>query len=273
MMLWGSAIDASKAVKFELPAAEVDDHELEPHPTATAEDDKTKQHPKPTDFLDTDHAALPGETTKPAFPNAKPVPTGPSNGESTEMPNAPDEGTFTHMYDLLSSQTWLFAAFGLVALFGIGAGVYFWRRRRQRLQKRSAYAALSGGDEIGMTDRDSAGRSLLGRPGRRAGGTRELYDAFGVLSDEEEDDHDDHPRRRHGDDDEDTLQGAGGYDIDSRGVQYHAEFLDDDGPPTAGTPAGPYRDNPEPTSVRRGDSPGGSGDESWQDASEGVPKP
>ena len=40
--------------------------------------------------------------------------------------------------------------------------------------------------------------------------------------------------------------------------------MDDDGPPTAGTPTGPYRDVPELALPGR-ESPDGS----WQDASEG----
>ena len=250
MNLWGECSDPQKAKKFELDVGDDDDN-LPPS--------KTKVHPKPTDNLPSDAGAAPGETTGVAFPTTtgedKP---NASAIESTGMPDAPDEGTFNHIYDLLSDSTWLVGAVGVVVLFGVGAGIFFWLRRR-RLQKRSAYSALPGGDDVRMRsmDRDSSARAgLLGGGG--GGNTRELYDAFGVLSDEEG--HDD-------EDEESALRGAGGgYDAHpGRGIGYHEGFLDDD---TAGTPTRPYRDEPELAPPGR-ESPG-SGDGSWQDASEGV---
>ena len=255
MNLWGECYDPNKAKKFELEVDDEAQHELPPSAT-----EKTKVHPKPTNNLPSDHGAAPGETTKPAFPATTEDDSLNSAAESTGMPDAPDEGTFNHIYDLLSDSTWLVGAVGVVVLFGLGAGIFFWLRRR-RLQKRNAYSALSGGDEVRMRsmDRDSSARAgLLGS--RRSGNTRELYDAFGVLSDEEDQD---------GDSEENALRGAGGYDAHPRtGLGYHEGFLDDDGPPTAGTPTAPYRDEPELAPPGR-DSPG-SGDGSWQDASEGV---
>jgi kexin len=260
MNLWGECIDPNKANKFELDGTDADQHTLPPSAT-----DKTKVHPKPTNNLPSDHAMIEGETTKAAFPTttAKDDSSKPSTSATTNigMPDAPYEGTFDHIYDLLSNSTWLVGAFGVVILFGLGAGTFLWLRR-QRLQKRSAYSALSGGDDVRMRsmDRDSSARAGL-FSGGRGGNTRELYDAFGVLSDEEG--HDD-------DDEESALRGAGGgYDAHpGGGLGYHEGFLDDDGPPTAGTPARPYRDEPELAPPGR-ESPG-SGDGSWQDASESI---
>ena len=258
MNLWGESYDPNKAKKFELEVDDEGQHNLPPSAT-----DKTKVHPKPTDNLPPNHGVAPGETTKAAFPatTTDEDNTLSSIAENTGMPDAPDEGTFNHIYDLLSDSTWLVGAVGLVVLFGLGAGIFFWLRRRKQ-QKRNAYSALSDGDDMGMRpiDRDSSARAgLLGS--RRSGNTRELYDAFGVLSDEEDQDDDG---------EEGALRGAGGgYDAQpGRGLGYHEGFLDDDGPPTAGTPTGPYRDEPELAPPGR-DSPG-SGDGSWQDASEGV---
>jgi kexin len=260
MNLWGECYDPQKAKKFELDGTDADQQNLPPSAT-----EKTKVHPKPTNNLPSDHATAEGETTKAAFPTTTGedynLKTDTTTIESTGMPNALDEGTFNHIYDLLSNSTWLVGACGVVVLFGLGAGVFFWLRRR-RLQKRNAYSALSGGDDMRMRsiDRDSSARAgLLGGGG--SGNTRELYDAFGVLSDEE--DHDD-------DDEESALRGAGGgYDAHpERGLGYHEGFLDDDGPPAAGTSTRAYRDEPELAPLGR-DSPG-SGDGSWQDASEGV---
>jgi kexin len=249
MNLWGECYDPHKAKKYEL---EVDDDAQHTLPT-----EKTKVHPKPTLNLPSDHGAAPGETTKVTFPTT----TDEDSSLISGMPDAPDEGTFNHIYDLLSDSTWLVGAIGVVVLFTLGAGIFFWLRRR-RLQKRNAYSALSGGDDVRMRslDRDSSARAgLLG--GRGSGNTRELYDAFGVLSDEED---------QEDDEEESALRGAGGgYDAHPRrGLGYHEGFLDDDGPPTAGTPSGLYRDEPELVPPGR-DSPG-SGDGSWQDASEGV---
>lgn len=250
MNLWGECYDPQKAKKFEL---DVDDdkgqHTLPPSAT-----DKTKVHPKPTITPPSDNGAAQGETTKAAT-------TGDATAiGSTGMPDAPDEGTFNHIYDLLSDSTWLVGATGVVVLFGLGAGIFFFLRRR-RLQKRSAYSALSGGDDVRMRSMDRDSNARAGLLGRGSGNTRELYDAFGVLSDENDEDDDD---------EESALRGAGGgYDAHpGRGLGYHEGFLDDDGPPTAGTPTGPYRDEPELAPPGR-ESPG-SGDGSWQDASEGI---
>lgn len=256
MNLWGECYDPHKAKKFELEVDDDGQHKLPPSAT-----EQTKVHAKPTDNLPSDHGEAPGETTKPSFPTKTDEDNSSNSAENTGMPDAPDEGTFNHIYDLLSDSTWLVGAVGVVVLFGLGAGIFFWLRRR-RLQKRNAYSALSGGDDVRMRsmDRDSSARAgLLG--GKGSGNTRELYDAFGVLSDEEGQDDDE---------EENALRGAGGgYDAQpGRGLGYHEGFLDDDGPPTAGTPTGPYRDEPELAPPGR-ESPG-SGDGSWQDASEGV---
>lgn len=255
MDLWGECYDPQKAKKFELG---VDDESQDDLPPSSTE--KTKVHAKPTNNLPSDHGVAPGETTKAAFPTGEDFSMTPiaTAIESTGMPDALDEGTFNHIYDLLSDSTWLLGASGVVILFGLGAGTFFWLRRR-RLQKRSAYSALSGGDDMRMRsmDRDNSARAgLLGGGG--SGNTRELYDAFGVLSDEEDQDDDD---------EESALRGAGGrYDTHpGRGLGYHEGFLEDD---TADTPTRPYRDEPELAPPGR-ESPG-SGDGSWQDASEGV---
>jgi kexin len=142
------------------------------------------------------------------------------------------------MSSLVPSQKWFFGAIGAVVLFGVGAAVFFWRRR----VKHRAYAALSAGDELQMNS-----VSRQGRP--RA---KELYDAFGELSDDE-------------DADEETRL---------HGVGFHSGFLDDDEPSAAG-PALVYRDEPQAEHDASPDvrslSPGsgsGSGDGSWEHASQ-----
>jgi len=49
----------------------------------------------------------------------------------------------------VSNQKWFFIAFGAVVIFGISAGVFFWRRRVTQ-QRRAKYSALSG-DDVAMS--------------------------------------------------------------------------------------------------------------------------
>jgi kexin len=159
------------------------------------------------------------------------------------MTPTPDEGWFSDMSNLVSSQKWFFGAIGAVVLFGVGAGVFFWRRR----VKHRAYAALSAGDDLPMS---SVSRNRRPR-------ARELYDAFGEVSDDE-------------DADEESRLQAGGQT--SEGLGFHSEFLDDDDPsPVISAPV--YRDDPEKghnaSPDVRSSSPGsGSGDGSWEHASQ-----
>ncbi|KAH7322261.1 hypothetical protein B0J17DRAFT_723607 [Rhizoctonia solani] len=128
----------------------------------------------------------------------------------------------------------LFAALGAVVVFIIGAGVYVHRRRRQRRH----YAAL-GGDDVPMS---------------QVGGTRELYDAFGELSDGDGSDANEEMALRPRDRD---------------AVRYHDGFLDDEDDerdrdryvdvPEEQTPSG--------TGVRSPGEESGSG-ASWEHASQ-----
>jgi len=115
----------------------------------------------------------------------------------------------------------------------------------------------------------AAGSGAPGAGERSAGGTRELYDAFGVGSDEEDE----------GDVDEHTaLTGgagaAGRFGQVAGPLAYHDGFLDDNGMSTGRTAGAPYRDVPAPSVAVAGAAaaspprPGsdGSGDGSWQDA-------
>jgi kexin len=259
MTLWGSAIDPDDTEKYELPDDPNEGHNLPPHPSATEELDQTKQHPKPTHALTDDHhASKTGEATPTA----------------TSTPDAADEGIFSHMYDLLSNQLWLIGAFGVVAIFGTCAGLFFWHRKRKLRKAKAAYAPLPGGDNMPMRSLDrggpNAGNGMPGSGERSAGGTRELYDAFGVGSDEDEDE-----------DENTALTASGRYGQQPR-LDYHDGFLDDEGLSTSRTAQAPYRDEPEGTERQNAERsvsnspprPGsdGSGDGSWQDAaSESLP--
>ncbi|KAG8752313.1 pheromone processing endoprotease [Ceratobasidium sp. 423] len=237
MTLFGSVIDPSKVELWTIPddpqvpneapatttiTATATSTTAEPTST-TATQTGSKQHPKPTDHLPDDHDQAEGEAHKPVFGNKTTTAT-----PSVSVPV--DEGYFAHMSDLLKSQTWLFAALGAVVVFIIGAGVYVYRRRRQRRH----YAAL-GGDDVPMS---------------QVGGTRELYDAFGELSDGESADEEMALRPR-----------------DHDAVQYHDGFLDDEEDEQRER----YVDAPDEPAPRTGArSPGGESGSggSWEHASQ-----
>ncbi|KAJ6618790.1 peptidase S8/S53 domain-containing protein [Mycena sp. CBHHK59/15] len=196
MAFWGSAIDASKATLYDVPSDDADTvlppHETPPPTPTTSLATSTKTHSKPTAHLPGDHGTAPGENTNATFPGQEDtaVPGGLPSPSPSTTPTA-DEGWFADMSTLVSSQAWFFGAVGAVALFGLAAGVYFWRRRVLRLRLRD-YATLPAGDSVPM-----AGV----RNGRLGGGprTKELYDAFGEVSDDdEEEDADEQTRLRSG---------------------------------------------------------------------------
>ncbi|KAF4576326.1 peptidase S8 family protein [Pleurotus pulmonarius] len=254
MMFWGSAIDPDKTSKFEL---QPDDNLLPPSlnlnaPTVTVHPTSTKTHTKPTAHLPPDHGDAEGENSHPAFPGQADAANPSETAKPTSTPT-PDEGWFSDMSNLVSSQKWLFGAVGAVAVFGIATLIFFWRRRVAQ-RKLATYTSLPGGDNVAMSSlRDGA----TGAPR-----TRELYDAFGEVSDDEE--ADEHTQ----------LRGPG---RSTGGIGFHSGFLDDDDPSTAG-PTPKYRDEPDSGRTPREperrptenvpSSPSGSGDGSWEHASQ-----
>lgn len=247
MSLWGSVIDPAKAKEYIVPQIEhtlPPDHEAENPDSSTT----TKVHPKPTVIPPGDHDQAGGGTTEPASsqPTKTPEPatstlSTPSNSTGTTMVPTIDEGLTSQLSNLFGEKGWIFGAGAVVILFGVGVGIFFWRRAARR---RRDYTSLPG-DEVAMT-------SIRQGPGGR---TRELYDAFGEVSDDEDDV-----------DEQTELRGG----RNSRtGLGFHESFLDDDDSHSATTPhqsAAPYRDEPTDQSRRGGNSPGT--DESWEHASQ-----
>ncbi|KAI9065403.1 hypothetical protein FKP32DRAFT_1647634 [Trametes sanguinea] len=273
MTIWGSVLDAGKDIRlYQVPLV---DEVLPPGPspndeptdtTSTIISTSTKTIPRPTEHLPGDHGDAEGEKHKPAFSTPTPPaaePTGaaedvaePSSaGAIPTITATPDEGWFSDLSKLVENQMWFFVAIGAVALFGIGVSVFFWRRAVLR-KRRANYSTLPGGDDMAMSALDRGGSGS-----RAPRQTKELYDAFGEVSDDE-------------DADEETALRPHAL---SPGLEtgLHSGFLDDDDSPTAG--AGPkptrYRDEPESPvgeEKERADSPGsgtGSGS-SWEHASE-----
>lgn len=246
MSLWGSVIDPAGAKEYIVPQIEhtlPPDHDAEnPESSAT-----TKILPKPTDHLPGDHGQAEGEATKPAFSQLTKTPepatstTSITSASTGTMVPTVDEGLSSQLSNLFGERGWIFAAGAVVLLFGVGVGIFFWRRAAKRRQN---YTSLPG-DEVAMS---SIRRGPTGR-------TRELYDAFGEVSDDE--------------DEVDERTGLRG-DHDPRGgLEFHAGFLDDDDHQSAAAPyngAAPYRDDPADHSRRGRSSPGT--DESWEDASQ-----
>jgi kexin len=252
---WGSTVDASQAKSYELSLFDT----LLPQPpkshdSSSATGSSTKAHPKPTDFLPSDHGHAPGQSDGPAFP---------TNQEDVLQPSAsatptPDEGWFSDMGNLTNNKKWFFAAAGAVLLFGLGAAIFFWRRRRA--MRRAQYLAL-GGEEGGMA-----------MSGLRGGGaqSKTLYEAFAYQPDEDDDDEDA--------DEETRLAGGRPQDRSPGGLGFHEGFLEDDEPDTARSQR--YRDEPDEThagpssrSESESDSPAESSTEesgdgsSWEHAS------
>ena len=186
----------------------------------------------PTESDDDDHDVIsasptfvsvyPGDTATsdlPAQPtdhqhrpiNAKPsdieaIPTDVADvPESSEIPDEPEDGSqkdehfLPHYFPTFGvnkrTQIWIYGAFGIIVLFCVGLGSYFFivRRRRRRNQRDDyEFEALDN-------DADLDGATSGRRPRRRAG---ELYDAFAGESDEEqllsdeEDEEDDEEEKR-----------------------------------------------------------------------------
>ncbi|KAI0373034.1 hypothetical protein BV20DRAFT_1034273 [Pilatotrama ljubarskyi] len=269
MTVWGSVMNAGKDIPvYQVPL--VDDI-LPPIPlanndTATSTIDipastSSKTIPRPTEHLPGDHGDAEGEKHKPAF-SSTPTAEQTSPAEDVAEPSAtdiptisatPDEGWFSDLSKLVENQMWFYLAIGAVVLFGIGVGVFFWRRAVLR-KRRANYSSLAGGDDMAMSSLDRGGSAP-----RATRQTKELYDAFGEVSDDE-------------DADEETALRP--HTI-SPGLEtgLHSGFLDDDDPPTAGGEPKQtrYRDEPEsPVEKERAESPGsGSGSgSSWEHASE-----
>lgn len=242
MSFWGSAIDASKAIHYSKrppPKEDLPDPIFETDPNATITvtttsttstttivASTTKSYVKPTEHLPEDHTDAEGESHNPAFPDTgnNQATTTSSSSTSSAGPSitfAPDEGIFAGMTDLLSNSYWLYGILGFIVLLGVGAGAFFWRRRRRQ---RAEYSTVAGDDMVMQ--------SMLPHSSdkQRRGGTKELYDAFGEVSDEEEEYADE----------EMALRGRN----EPVGVRYHDGFLEDDD--DNNSPVTRYRDDPTP---------------------------
>lgn len=279
-MLWGSTIDPLKAKTYVLPIV---DKLLPPMPHIDHDASATtNSHPKPTAHLPGDHGTAEGENSKPAFPagngttnGGKPgtmtnttsgvktngtseaitngtTPGSPMASPSPELTPTADEGWFSDMGSLVSSQKWFFGAIALVFVFGVGAAIFFWRRRLAARRRANYFSVAS--EDLPMSNVDRRNRGEGGGPR-----TKDLYDAFGEVSDDE--DADEETSLRPGRPNERSTGG---------GLGFHEGFLDDD-PATGGSSVPKYRDEPEGSRHLGGhDSPDAppASDGSWEHASD-----
>ena len=229
MVLWGSAIDASKAKKFWPPV--VDDvlppSDVPPRPVLNDPDlTVTTVYSKPTDHLPADHGSAispPGD-------------------------DSPSDAWYSHMATLVSAQKWFFAGLGFASIFLVAALVYFWRRRMSR-KRLAEYTSLAANDihmdPVGQTRIPNNGRprTAAAAGATAAAATREYDD--NVFEEESN---------------ETLVARSEAIVVPSAavGLGFHSGFLDDDEPSAALSPK--YRD--EPDSARTVRTPRSGRDES-----------
>lgn len=215
MSLWGSSIDASIAVPWELP----EDVVAVPVPvstitviessTSTSTTAATKSLVKPTAHLPEDHGDKEGEahlpfgeypTTTTATPTAAPLSTSIiSSAHATtthyadRIPSdvlSEEAGYLAGMTSSLSHKTWLFVAGGTIIVF-IGAVTYWLTKRRKGVVDRG------GGYDFAPTDEDDVPMSALERErsGQNRARTLDLYDAFALEGDDDSDEEDEKRER------------------------------------------------------------------------------
>ena len=225
MVLWGSAIDASKAKKFWPPV--VDDvlppSDVPPRPVLNDPDlTVTTVYSKSTDHLPADHGSA-------IFPPGD---------------DSPSDAWYSHMATLVSAQKWFFAGLGFASIFLVAALVYFWRRRMSR-KRLAEYTSLAANDfhmdPVGQTRVPNNGRPRTAAAA--AGATREYDDDVFEESNET------------------LVAHSEAVVVPSAtvGLGFHSGFLDDDEPSAALSPK--YRDEPDSAHTVR--TPRSGRDESY----------
>ncbi|KAK8122327.1 subtilase [Apiospora sp. TS-2023a] len=186
LKLWGESIDPAKAKLLPMPTEEEDaNHDAETTTQAAttttlpADPQGTNSVIHPTD-LPSDH---PNRPTKPAMA----TPTGTSGAAaattsaSTWLPSfLPTFGAAPH------TLAWIYGAMGLIVLFMVGLGIWWYvmRRRRLRNSPRDAYEFELLNEEEG--ERLAGGGAAGEKNGQRRTRGGELYDAFAGGSDDED---------------------------------------------------------------------------------------
>lgn len=116
-----------------------------------------------------------------------PAESGSSNAAGDENDNNDDSGFLPSPFPTFgatkSTQRWIYGGVGLVAVFTLALGGYFYGVRRRRIRNaRDEYAFEMVGDDDDVDAPGADGGAVRRKRGRRAG---ELYDAFAGESDED----------------------------------------------------------------------------------------
>lgn len=191
MKLWGEAIDAEKATKLPMPSDDDDKdhakvvtttkiaattsmtHSAVSHPTEAAD------HPdRPTKAKSSSVVAVE------ASPTASAAPSGTQDAQ--QSPSNANWVSWLPSFGVSEkAQAWIYGALGLIVVFCVGLGAWFFvQRRRNASNTRENY-------EFELINEEEAEGLNAGEKGAAAGKRRtrggELYDAFAGGSDDDED--------------------------------------------------------------------------------------
>lgn len=146
-----------------------------------------KKPVKPTAHLPDDHDVAPGHSTLALDPavNNKAQPT---EAAAANSPTATSASYFGSLSSIVYNNTWFFAAGGGALLLGGSLlGYFLWRRMRNRRgtgDRAYEFEPLRGEEGGEMMPMGEHHASMNGGPGEERR-TRDLYDAFGVDSEDE----------------------------------------------------------------------------------------
>lgn len=194
LKLWGESIDASKAKQLPMPTEDDDnDHDL---PSTTTRPAATVSLPPKPD------ASKPGATSVPTDQPQRPTKPAKPSGAATVSASSSASGVAAAAATATAGSwlpsflptfgasphtlAWIYGAMGLIVLFVVGLGTWWWimRRRQLRNSPRDGYEFELLNEEEGER---LAGGGAAEKGQKRRGG--ELYDAFaGGSEDEDEDD-------------------------------------------------------------------------------------
>ncbi|KAI5922107.1 pheromone processing endoprotease KexB [Camillea tinctor] len=212
LKLWGESIDASKATLLPMPEeTDDDDHDHDATSTATPAVSTTSL-PPPADATNSGVTSLPTDhPDRPVKPSNTAVGSGPTGTSEAEAAETTGTGSswlpsFLPTFGVSSStQAWIYGSLVLIVIFcaGLGAWLWFVRRKRLRNNPRDAY------DFQPLNEEEMEGLNPGEKGQRRRGG--ELYDAFAGGSEDEDDNDRDHRSlvSEESDDDDEEEHGQG----------------------------------------------------------------
>ncbi|KAI9813113.1 MAG: pheromone processing endoprotease [Pycnora praestabilis] len=201
LTLWGQSIDASRQELLPMPTEHDDDNHDAPT-TASAittsvlvdSSSTTEMPPSPTDHIDRPINAKPSDTDAEVTSAAatSDVPsvtsiTASSMLSPTSTATAKPDHFLPSFFPTFGvskrTQIWIYGALGLIVVFCVGLGTYFYTARGKRLRNSRDDIEFEMLDDHDDFDDGAANGAAGGRKGKRRAG--ELYDAFAGESDED----------------------------------------------------------------------------------------